>query len=46
MNSTNIIFQVPEEAFVDFSVNVYSCLGFGFGCVFWCIVLWLIFGRR
>ena len=30
----------------EFEINCLISLGFGFGSVFWSIVLWIVFGRR
>lgn len=27
-------------------VDLMLALGFGFGCIFWVLVLWIIFGKR
>lgn len=30
----------------QFEINTLLSIGFGFGSVFWVLVLWIIFGRR
>lgn len=34
------------EMLAQFRIDVLISLGFGFGCIFWVLVLWIIFGKR